>query len=84
MKNVIVFVEPPKEANDISMKAGNLYINRLCIDEDAAFELSGVHYFETSDILKSSANKSKGSKKGLHVKIPENFFKIPDFFILVT
>ena len=63
MKNVIVFVEPPKEANDISMKAGNLYINRLCIDEDAAFELSGVHYFETSDILKSSANKSKGSKR---------------------
>ena len=63
MKNVIVLVEPPKEANDISTKAGNLYINRLCIDEDAAFELSGVHYFETSDILKSSANKSKGSKR---------------------
>ena len=51
MKNVIVFMEPPEKANEISIKAGNLYVNRFCIDEDAAFELSGVYYFEKWDEL---------------------------------
>ena len=54
MQNIIVFIEPPKKANDISIKAGNLYLNRLCIDEDAAFELSGVHYLEKLNIVHDS------------------------------
>ena len=57
MKNVIVFIEPPTTTADISKNAGNLYMNRLCIDEDAGFELSGVHYFETSDEIESSTIK---------------------------
>ena len=32
-----------KDAEDISWKAGNLFLNRFCIDEDAACELSGVY-----------------------------------------
>ena len=57
MKNVIVFIEPPTTTADISKNAGNLYMNRLCIDEDAGFELSGVHYFETSDEIEWSTIK---------------------------
>ena len=63
MKNVIVFIEPPTTTGDISKNAGNLYMNRLCIDEDAGFELSGVHYIEISD-LRSSAKKFKKIFKG--------------------
>ena len=31
------------------VKAGNMCLNRFCIDEDAAFELSGVNYLKKSD-----------------------------------
>ena len=59
MKNLIVFMEPPEKANEISIKAGNLYVNRFCIDEDAAFELSGVYYFEKLDQLEAFDNFQK-------------------------
>ena len=29
-----------------SYKTGNMILNRFCIDEDAAFELSGVNYLK--------------------------------------
>ena len=34
---------------DISFKAAKMCFNRFCIDEDAAFELSGVYYFKKFD-----------------------------------
>ena len=46
MQNLVVLMEPSEEAYDIDMRAGNLILNRFCIDEDAAFELSGVNYLE--------------------------------------
>ena len=46
MQNLVVFMEPSGFADEISLKAGNMCFNQFCIDEDAAFELSGVHYFE--------------------------------------
>ena len=30
------------------LKTGNMILNRFCIDEDAAFELSGVNYLTKS------------------------------------
>ena len=39
-------MEPPEDADVIAMKAGNMILNRFCIDEDAAFELSGVNSLE--------------------------------------
>ena len=44
MQNLVVLMDPSEQADDISLKGGNMYLNRFCIDEDAAFELSGVHY----------------------------------------
>ena len=46
MQNVVILVNPRKEAYDISSKAVNMYMNRFCIDEEAAFEISGVNYLE--------------------------------------
>ena len=46
MQNLVVFMEPSEDADDVSLKVGNMILNRFCIDEDAAFELSGVNYLE--------------------------------------
>ena len=48
MQNLVVFIEPSNDASNISLKAGKLYLNRFCIDEDAACELSGVYYLKES------------------------------------
>ena len=47
MQNIIVLMEPSDDTWNIASKGGNMYLNRFCIDEDAAFELSGVSYLET-------------------------------------
>ena len=46
MQNLVVLMNPSDYAEDISSKGGNMSLNRFCIDEDAAFELSEVHYYE--------------------------------------
>ena len=46
MQNLVVLVEPSNYAEETPLKAGNMILNRFCIDEDAAFELSGVHYLK--------------------------------------
>ena len=51
MQNLVLLVEPPEDEYKISLKAGNMCMNRFCIDEDASFELSGVYY------LKQPSNK---------------------------
>ena len=52
MQNLVVFLDPNEDAintcesgSDICFKGGKMFLNRFCIDEDHAFELSGVHYF---------------------------------------
>ena len=54
MQNFIVFmdrgVDDPGSKNDcdISLNGGKMCLNRFCVDEDAAFEVSGVHNFQES------------------------------------
>ena len=48
MQNLVVLMEPSEDAFDTPLKAGNMILNRFCIDEDAAFELSGVNYLKKS------------------------------------
>ena len=48
MQNLVVLMEPSEDAYDVPLKAGNMILNRFCIDEDAAFELSGVDYLKKS------------------------------------
>ena len=50
MQNIILLIEPYKEACEISFKSGNMCLNRFCIDEDAGNEISGIYYLkEASD-----------------------------------
>ena len=44
MQNLVVLMEPTDTAYETPLKGGNMILNRFCIDEDAAFELSGVNY----------------------------------------
>ena len=58
IQNLVFLKEPPIFDNhlsfftsslnqsDISAMAGNMYLNRFCIDEDAAFEVSGIYNLE--------------------------------------
>ena len=48
MQNLVVFIEPSEDASNVSEKAGKLYFNRFCVDEDAACELSGVYNLKES------------------------------------
>ena len=48
MQNLVVLMEPSKDAWDTSLSGGKMILNRFCIDEDAAFELSGVNYLQKS------------------------------------
>ena len=65
MQNLVVLMEPSEEAWDTSLKGGNMILNRFCIDEDAAFELSGVHYLEKSsnDIIKKKTREFELKRK---------------------
>ena len=46
MQNLVVMMEPSENAWVTSLKGGRMILNRFCIDEDAAFELSGVNYLK--------------------------------------
>ena len=45
MQNLVVLMEPSKDAHNNSLEGGNMVLNRFCID---AFELSGVNYLKKS------------------------------------
>ena len=81
MQNIVVLMEPSEESYYVSLKAGKMYMNRFCIDEDDAFELSGVYALEKSpsfNILsgtwnwegfpKEKKNKGKGILTAQNVK----------------
>ena len=63
MQNLVVLMEPSEKAWITPLKAGNMILNRFCIDEDAAFELSGVNYLK-----KSSEEMSFGRSKKFKVQ----------------
>ena len=48
MQNLVVLMEPTKADWITSFKGANMCLNLFCIDEDAAFELSGIYYSEKS------------------------------------
>ena len=64
MQNLIVLMEPSEEAWETPLKGGNMIFNRLCIDENAAFELSGVNFLKTSSDEMASKYQIKRSAKG--------------------
>ena len=69
MQNLLVLLDPVEDAWDISCKFGNVFLNRFCIDEDAAVELSGIHF------LKQWSKKDRDKRTNYKVwpKKSENF-----------
>ena len=55
---VALLIEPSEGPWDISWKAGNMLLNLLCIDEDAAFESAGIYFLEHLSF--SGDSKAKG------------------------
>ena len=60
MLNLVVFMEPTVEAHRTHLNGGNMILNRFCIDEVAAFELSGVNFLKPR---KMSNRKVKGKER---------------------
>ena len=75
MQNLVVLMKPSclrlgtdtDNTYNISLKGGNMCLNRFCIDEDAAFELSEIRYlnpthpeefFQSDRKAKVEGNKS--------------------------
>ena len=50
IQNLVFLMEPETKAYQISSTGATMCLNRFCIDENAAFELSGVRYLKESDI----------------------------------
>ena len=49
MHNLVLFIEPSEDVSNISWRAGNLYLNQFCVDENAGFEISGVYYLKSEE-----------------------------------
>ena len=68
MQNLVFLMESSENAEVVSLKFGDMCLNRFCIDEDAAFELSCVHYLKTTSFAitfgKTTDMKSKRESKG--------------------
>ena len=81
MQNLIVLmdtVHSVKHASDISVKASNMCLNTFCIDEDAAFEISGVHS------LLSEAEQWRRYKVKGYLRLQSTLQVCFDFFIFVN
>ena len=46
MQNLVFLMEPSNNPLEVSFKGGNMCLNRFSIDENGAFELSGVYNLE--------------------------------------
>ena len=57
---------------DTPLEVGNMILNRFCIDEDAAFEFSGVKYLKKSSWELRHGNFSSKWRRNL----PGNKFKV--------
>ena len=77
-KNLILLIELSEDAYLSPSKIGHLYLNRFAIDEDAGFEVLGIHYLQTTSRQMVDQKLTKESlwveqeEKG-NVKIPISY-----------
>ena len=57
IQNLVVLIEPKDVAYRTTLKGAFMCLNRFCIDEDAAIELSGVHYLENPEVGRNLKGK---------------------------
>ena len=58
MHNIVALLEPSDYKWNNNLKAGKMSLNRFVIDEDAAYELSGVYYLKESPHSENSHLKT--------------------------
>ena len=63
MPAIILFVEPSEDAYHTPLKIGNLFMNRLAVDEDAASEILKI--FELGKTSEKMSYKYKPEYKNL-------------------
>ena len=69
MQNLVVLMEPSKDAYVTPLKGGKMILNLFCIDEDAAFVLSEVIYLKkTSNNIKHGKNSKLIATRGVKGK----------------
>jgi len=79
MQNLVVLMEPSENTWNTSLKGGKMILNRFCIDEDAAFELSGVNYLKkswekSSWEIRNEASKEKRETEGMEYSFLRSYF----------
>ena len=78
MQNLVVLMEPSEHAYKTPLKGGNMILNRFCVDEDAAFELSGVNYLKktSADLVDEESIKFKvqRNEKGKEYSFLRSYF----------
>ena len=57
-QNLILLIQPTDISWFTPEKTANLLMNRFCINEDAAFEVSGVHYLGKMLALENYLSKN--------------------------
>ena len=80
-QNLIVFKEPPANedpfVHEIPFEVGNMCLNRFCIDEDAAFELSGIYDFQNIWVSNLEGKEQSYSKFSFVQHISIRYFQFP-------
>lgn len=74
MQNIILLMDNSEDTYNNTTKGGNMLLNRFCIDEDAAFESSVVHY------LKDISNATSHPRWGWHTGREYFFLKLLNCF----
>ena len=65
MQNLVVLIESPMVEYFISEKSVKMCLNRFCIDEDTAFEVSGVYQFDKGRGHKLSLSRLRSRFKNI-------------------
>ena len=75
---LVVLMEQQKYAWRTTVNAGNMLMNRFCIDEDDAFELPGIYYLKNGflshdNLITEPISVSEQNIKGRKFS-PKHFF----------
>ena len=69
-QNIVLFIEPNDDTFLTPEKIAHSFSNLFIIDEEAGFELSGIHYLHKSSFrMESTKNPFLISEKGMDTSI---------------
>ena len=57
--NILLFLEPSQDTWLTPLNIGHLFVNRFAIDEDAGFEIQGIHFLRESSFKMSNPEEKE-------------------------